>query len=62
MRQPGSDLLSREPDGEELFDCGAPKPTLKRLRNPARAPAASRYDSGVFAIPFSEPVEKVGRD
>ena len=45
-----------------VFDCGTPKPTLKRLRDPARALAASRYDSSVFAIPFSELVEKAGRD
>ena len=45
-----------------LFDCGTPKPTLKRLRDPARALSASRYDSSVFAIPFSELVEKAERD
>lgn len=35
---------------------------MMRFRDPARALVASRYDSGVFAIPFSEPVEKAGRD
>ena len=45
-----------------VFDCGTPKPSLKRLRNPARVLAASRYDSSVFAIPFSELVEKAERD
>lgn len=45
-----------------VFDCDTPKQTLKRLRNLFRVLTAARYDSGVFAIPVSEPVEKVGRD
>lgn len=64
MQRPGLDLLSLRDDYGiyAVFDCGTPKSTLKRLRKPGRVLAASRYDSSVFAIPFSELVEKAGRD